>query len=105
MYPVPPKTMFMRSEIAKHTEWTPGQWTEEDSGDSQEEYHVQAGEDADTVAESESLVCAYIEALSNFRRKISLSEEEKEICIDKAIEGCQIVCEVIAPHPAIQPRV
>ena len=99
----------MQSEIAKHIEWTPGQWTEEDN-DSQEEYHVEADED-----ESESLLCVYNEALSNLSEKSEVgkftplsfqlktkwqeaTEEEKEICIDKAIEGCQIVCKVIAPQ-------
>ena len=99
--PVAPKTMPVPAD------WTPGQWTGEDSGDSEEECRP-GGE------ENDSLMFQYNEALSSLSEKVKVgkftpltfqlnttweeaTQEEKEICIDKAMEGCKIVCEVIAP--------
>ena len=64
--------------------------------------------------ENDSLMFQYNEALSRLSEKVRVgnftpltfqlnttweeaTQEEKEICIDKAMEGCKIVCEVIAP--------
>jgi uncharacterized protein YggL (DUF469 family) len=87
-------------------DWTPGQWTGEEE-DSEEECRP-GGE------ENDSLMFQYNEALSRLSEKVKVgnftpltfqlnttweeaTQEEKEICIDKAMEGCKIVCEVIAP--------
>ena len=89
------------------TALTPGQWRGEDSGDSEEECRP-GGE------ENDSLMFQYNEALSSLPEKVKVgkftpltfqlntmweeaTQEEKEICIDKAMEGWKIVCEVIAP--------
>ncbi len=100
--PVAPKTMLVPADR------TPGQWTDKDSGDSEEECHP-GGE------ENDSLMFQYNEALSSLSEKVKVgkftpltfqlnttweeaTQEEKEICIDKAVEGCKIVCEVIPPE-------
>jgi uncharacterized protein YggL (DUF469 family) len=98
--PVAPKTMPVPAD------WTPGQWTGEEE-DSEEECRP-GGE------ENDSSMFQYNEALSRLSEKVKVgnftpltfqlnttweeaTQEEKEICIDKAMEGCKIVCEVIAP--------
>ncbi|CAB4040365.1 Hypothetical predicted protein, partial [Paramuricea clavata] len=98
--PVSPTTMPVPAE------WTPGQWTGEEE-DSEEECRL-GGE------ENDSLMFQYNEALSPLSEKVNVrnftpltfqlnttweeaTQKEKEICIDKAMEGCKIVCEVIAP--------
>ena len=99
--PVTPKTMPVPAD------WTPGQWMAEGSEDSEEECSP-VGE------ENDSLMFEYNKALPSLSEKVKVgkftpltfqlnttweeaTQEEKEICIDKAMEGCKVVCEVIAP--------
>ena len=99
--PVAPKTMPVPAD------WTPGQWMAEGSEDSEKECSP-VGE------ENDSLMFEYNKALSSLSEKVKVgkftpltfqlnttweeaTQEEKEICIDKAMEGCKVVCEVIAP--------
>ena len=83
---------------------TPGQWMAEGSGNSEEECSP-GGE------ENDSLMFEYNEALFSLSEKVKVGkftpltfqlnttweEATQEICIDKAMEGCKVVCEVIAP--------
>ena len=98
---------LLQSEIEKQAEWTPGQWTEEENEDSQEE--------EESREKAESLMSSYNEAIATLSEKTKVgkvspltfqlkstwdeaTEAEKEICIEKAMEGCSIVCEIIAPN-------
>ena len=85
--------------------WTPGQWLRPSSGSSQEE----GAESLDAV------VPMYNEAMANLSAKTKVgninpltfqlkstwdeaTESDKQICIDRAIEGCSVVCNIIAPN-------
>ena len=88
-------------------EWTPGQGIEEDNEDSKEE--------EESKKEAESLFATYNEAMHNLSVQTKIgnvspltfqlkstwdeaTEDEKEVCIEKAMEGCSIVCQIIAPN-------
>jgi len=103
----PVTSRLLQSEIEKQAEWTPGQWTEEENEDSQEE--------EESREKAESLMSSYNEAIATLSEKTKVgkvspltfqlkstwdeaTEAEKEICIEKAMEGCSIVCEIIAPN-------
>ena len=103
--PVAPR--MVKSEVAKHVDWTPGQWSGEDTEDSQE--------DEGDREEAESLIAAYNEAMASLSEKTKVckvspltfqlksawdeaTDKEKEICTDQAMEGCSVICEIIAPN-------
>lgn len=82
------------------TGWTPGQWTE---GSSEDEAHTQ-----DEF--SQDILPVYNEAMAHLSKNQAAtlyfqlkttwekaSKHEKEVCIEKAVEGCRVVCNVIAP--------
>ena len=90
------------------TDWTPGQWLAQgvSSDSSDEEKHEE---------NSKLLLPVYNQAMSFLSQKTQVGEvsplefqlkatwdeaknTEKDICIDKAIEGCRVVCYVIAPN-------
>lgn len=53
----------VKSDVTKHADWTPGQWSEWDRGDSEEEGQRSGGEDV------ECLVSAYNEAMADLSEK------------------------------------
>ena len=88
-------------------EWTPGQGIEEGNEDSKEE--------EESKKEAESLIGTYNEAMDNlsvqtkignvssliFQLKSSwdeATEDNKEVCTEKAMEGCSILCQIIASN-------
>lgn len=104
----PMTSRLVQSEIEKQVEWTPGQRIEWENEDSQEE-------EEESEDEAETLMSTYNEAMATLSEKTKVgkvspltfqlkstweeaTENEKEICIDKAMEGCNIVCDVIAPN-------
>ena len=103
----PMTSRLVQAEFEKQMDWTPGQGIEEDNEDSKE--------DEESKKEAKSLIATYNEAMDNlsvqtkianvslltFQLKSSwdeATEDEKEVCIEKAMEGCSIVCEIIAPN-------
>ncbi|XP_078375768.1 uncharacterized protein LOC144659207 [Oculina patagonica] len=103
----PVTSRLLKSEIEKQVEWMPEQWTEDDNEDSQEE--------EERTEKVESLIASYNEAMATLSEKTNVgkvspltfqlkstwdeaTESEKQICIEKAMEGCSIVCEIIAPN-------
>ena len=103
----PMTSRLVQSEFEKQMDWTPGQGIEEDNEDSREEEN--------SKKEAKFLIATYNEAMDNlsvqtkianvslltFQLKSSwdeATEDEKEVCIEKAMEGCSIVCEIIAPN-------
>ena len=98
----PVTSRLVQSEFEKQMERTPGQGIEEDNEDSKEE--------EESKKEVTSLIATYNEAMDNlsvqtkignvspltFQLKSSwdeATEHEKEVCIEKTMEGCSIVCE------------
>ena len=57
--PLAPRTV--KSEVAKHVDWTPGQWSGEDTEDSQE--------DEGDREETESLIATDNEAMASLSEK------------------------------------
>ena len=103
----PVTSRLLQSEIEKQVEWMPEQWTEDDNEDSEEE--------EERAQKVESLIASYNETMVTLSEKTNVgkvtpltfqlkstwdeaTESEKEICIEKAMEGCSIVCEIIAPN-------
>ena len=97
----------VQSEFEKQMEWTPGQGIEEDNEDSKEK--------EESKKEAKSLIATYNGAMDNLSVQTKIgnvspltfqwkstwneaTEDEKEVCIEKAMEGCSIVCEIIAPN-------
>ena len=102
----PMTSRLVQAEFEKQMDWTPGQGIEEDNEDSKEE--------EDSKKEAKSLIATYNEAMDNlsvqtkianvspltFQLKSSwdeATEDEKQVRVEKAMEGCSIVCEIIAP--------
>lgn len=96
----PMTSRLVQSEIEKQVEWTPGQCIEEDNEDSKE--------DGESKKEAKSLIATYNEEMDNLSGQTKIgnvspltfqlkstwdeaTEDEKEICIDKAMEGYGIV--------------
>ena len=61
--PLAPRTV--KSEVAKHVDWTPGQWSGEDTEDSQE--------DEGDREETESLIATDNEAMASLSEKKRLA--------------------------------
>ena len=97
-----------RPKSAAYTaEWTPGCGSGQDSQSSEDDDEAKSG--------AKVAIAAFSAAMENlnqvatnagrvsplmFQLKTSwdeASEEEKEVCIDKATEACNLVCDVIAP--------
>jgi intracellular sulfur oxidation DsrE/DsrF family protein len=87
-------------------EWTPSQWLSQSSSEE---------EDQTKDPETPSLVPVYNEAMAALSKDIKteqvtsldfqlkktwceVTEREKKVCIDKVVEGCKVVCSVIAPN-------
>ena len=102
----PVTSRLVQSELEKQIEWTPGQGIEEGNEDSKEEESRKA---------AESLIATYNEAMDNLSVQTTIgdvssltfhlkstwdeaTEDEKEVRIEKAMEGCSIVCQIIAPN-------
>ena len=98
---------LVQSEFEKQMDWTPGQGIEEDNEDSREEEN--------SKKEAKFLIATYNEAMDNLSVQTKIgnvspltfqlkstwdeaTEDEKEVCIEKVMEGCSIVCEIIAPN-------
>ena len=98
---------LVRSEFEKQMDWTPGQGIEEDNEDSKEE--------EESKKEAKSLIATYNEAMDNLSVQTKIgnvspltfqlkstwdeaTEDEKEVSIEKAMEGCSIVCGIIPPN-------
>ena len=103
----PVTSRLVQAEFEKQMDWTPGQGIEEDNEDSKEE--------EESKKEAKSLITKYNEAMDNLSVQTKIgnvspltfqlkstwdeaTEDEKEVCIEKAMEGCSIVCEIIAPN-------
>ena len=103
----PVTSRLLQRETEKQMDWTPGQWADEENEDSQDE--------DERREKAESLMSTYNESMATLSGntkvgKISpltfqlkstweeATEDEKEICIEKAMEGCSVVCEIIAPN-------
>ena len=88
-------------------DWTPGERSGEDTEDSQE--------DEGEREEAESLKATYNEAMASLSQEAKVgkvspltfelktgreeaTDKEKEKCADKALEGCSVICEIIAPN-------
>ena len=71
-------------------------------------------EDEGEREEAESLIATYNEAMASLSQEAKVgkvspltfqlkttweeaTDKEKEICTDKAMEGCSVICEIIAP--------
>ena len=97
----PDDVQIVQSEFEKQMEWTPGQGIEEDNEDSKEEEK--------SKKEAKSLIASYNEAMDNLSVQTKIgnvspltfqlkstwdetTEDEKEVCIEKAMKGCSIVC-------------
>ena len=97
-----------RPKAAAYTaEWTPGCWSGQDSQSSEDDEDAESG--------AKVAISVFSDAMDNlnqvatnaarvsplmFQLKTTwdeASEEEKEMCIDKATEACNLVCDVIAP--------
>ena len=91
-------------------DWTPGEWSGEESENSQ---------DGDEREGEESLMTTYNEAMASLSEKTKIgkvspltfqletgwdeaTDVEKGKCIEKAMEGCKVVCEIIAPNAGDQ---
>ena len=91
-------------------DWTPGEWSGEESENSQ---------DGDEIEGEESLITTYNEAMASLSEKTKIgkvspltfqletgwdeaTDVEKGKCIEKAMEGCKVVCEIIAPNAGDQ---
>ncbi len=100
----PSASQYLRPTTGQ--EWTPSQWLA--LGSSEEE-------DEKKDRETPSLVPIYNEAMAALSKDIKTeqvtsldfqlkttwceaTESEKKVCIDKAVEGCKVVCSVIAPN-------
>ena len=87
-------------------DWTPAEWSGEESENSQ---------DRDEREGEESSITTYNEAMASLSEKTKIgkvspftfqlqtgrdevTDVEKGKCIEKAMEGCKVVCEVIAPN-------
>jgi len=87
-------------------DWTPGQWSVEGTEDSQE--HKGDREEAETLIATYNKAMAILSEKTKvgkvspltFQLKTAWDEadKEKEICTDKAMEGCSVICEIIAPN-------
>ena len=103
----PVTSRLLQRETEKQVDWTPGQWSDEENKDSQDE--------DERREKAESLMSSYNEAMVTLSGNTKVgeispltfqlkstweeaTEDEKEICIEKAMEGCSVVCEIIAPN-------
>jgi len=73
--PVAPR--MVKSEVAKHVDWTPGQWSGEDTEDSQE--------DEGDREEAESLIATYNEAMASLSEKNKGWQSES---VDVSVKKC-----------------
>ena len=88
-------------------DWAPGCESGQDSQSSEDEDEARSGAKVATAAFSDAMESLNQVATNAgrvspwmFQLKTSwdeASEQEKEVCIDKAIEACNLICDVIAP--------
>ena len=87
--------------------WTPGCWSGQDSQSLEDDEKAESGSKVNISVFSDAMDnlnqvttnAARVSPLM-FQLKTTwdeASEEEKQICIDKATEACNLVCDVIAP--------
>ena len=88
-------------------DWAPGHESEQDSQSPEEEDEARSGAKVAIAAFSDAMQSLHRVATNAgrvssimFQLKTSwdeASEQEKQVCIDKATEACNLVCDIIAP--------